>query len=354
MWAEFPHSNIGLIMGEAEGIWALDVDGMEGPKTLEALESGHGQLPPTWTFTTGGGYQMIFRWPEKDEIKSLSRVLPGIDTRGNGGYSVVPPSQHINGRQYRWAPGHAPHETPLVSAPEWLIQLVTHRRRGAVPQRGGNGYVLTTHPSPVEPGKQILQGVRTRTLLSRGVHLRDRGVARDVATDCIFALNQAFCVPPKPASEVYEIIRSVFERQTIRPCRAPGPHYGDGSMRLHEWLWTRARGEKWTAATEQEMAAAVRVSGRQIRSCIKSLEEWGLLDVDRAPGKKSQFRPRSVVGNDINPGSTPEVLTGFEIHSGVFNYQVAQSGEVSGNGSGVKWLGGERGGEMRKSVEPNL
>jgi hypothetical protein len=50
---------------------------------------------------------------------------PGIDTRAQGGYVVLPPSVHPSGRPYAWRPGRDPWTTPPASLPAWLLEKLT-------------------------------------------------------------------------------------------------------------------------------------------------------------------------------------------------------------------------------------
>lgn len=68
---------------------------------------------------------------------SGTQAAAGIDVRGDGGYIVCPPSQHISGRAYAISVDHHPDEVPLAAVPEWLLELLhpsaTHGRAGARP-----------------------------------------------------------------------------------------------------------------------------------------------------------------------------------------------------------------------------
>jgi Bifunctional DNA primase/polymerase, N-terminal len=114
-----PDRNIGIPTGSSSGFWVLDIDGDEGAAGLEDLQRKHGALPPTReAITGGGGRHLLFKYVGPIQ-STASRIAPGIDTRGDGGYIVAPPSIHPNGLRYRWA-----HDcTELAIAPDWLVRL---------------------------------------------------------------------------------------------------------------------------------------------------------------------------------------------------------------------------------------
>ncbi|TWI71312.1 putative DNA primase/helicase [Bradyrhizobium huanghuaihaiense] len=121
-WTD-PERNIGIPTGAPSGIWALDIDGLEGEANLRALEAKHGAIPKTRTALTARGRHAWFAYPGSLPT-TAGRIGPGIDTRGDGGYVVVPPSVHQTGHRYAflgdpWG--------PIASAPAWLIHAA-HRK----------------------------------------------------------------------------------------------------------------------------------------------------------------------------------------------------------------------------------
>jgi len=103
-WEKWPDASIGMPTGKASGLWVLDVDLPDGPASLEALEAKHGKLPPTLTQKTGGGgSQFFFVLPEGRTVKnSAGKIGMGLDIRGEGGYVILPPSDHESGGRYEW------------------------------------------------------------------------------------------------------------------------------------------------------------------------------------------------------------------------------------------------------------
>lgn len=162
-WHEWPEdANIGIATGPRSGVWVLDLDdapegGLSGEEAVEALEDlRHQRLPLTLTATTPrGGSHLYWRWPEtwiddrritvrshirletrefngSDRLTGLSSsgmagIETGMDTRGDGGYVVAPPSRVLvekgpftgQVRPYSWVVRLAP-----VFAPDWLIRAV--------------------------------------------------------------------------------------------------------------------------------------------------------------------------------------------------------------------------------------
>src|SRR6185312_13259183 len=98
-WTRNPTANIGAATGAGEGFFVVDLD---GPK---AREWGHkNKLYTLMTVTTGredGGLQLWYRWPESGTVRnSASKLAEGVDVSGEGGYGILPPSVHPNGRIY--------------------------------------------------------------------------------------------------------------------------------------------------------------------------------------------------------------------------------------------------------------
>jgi Bifunctional DNA primase/polymerase, N-terminal len=108
--------NIGIATGLISGVWALDVDGSDGAVALAELEARFGSLPPTSTVITAAGCHLWFR-ADRPMPTTAGRIGLHVDTRGEGGYVLAPPSLHPDGTSYRFG-----NDEPLALAPEWLIQ----------------------------------------------------------------------------------------------------------------------------------------------------------------------------------------------------------------------------------------
>lgn len=118
--ADPSHSQWGMLHGPINDTWLLDLDTKSGgPESLARLVAQHGPLPPTPRVRTrNNGWHYIFRWDDLRPIKPGSNVIPGypgIDTRGEGSYSAIPPSDG-----YTWLDA----ELEPAEAPDWLYALI--------------------------------------------------------------------------------------------------------------------------------------------------------------------------------------------------------------------------------------
>lgn len=211
-YKEHPDRGVALATGRPSGVWALDLDSQEAVDLLVDLQREHGDLPTTVTSKTKKGYHLLWQMPEVGDVRnSASKVAPGIDVRGTGGYIVLPPSPHPDGGVYRWANGRAPEQVRIASAPDWLLEKV----RG-----GGEERAEPAGPIP----DRISEGGRNQTLTSLAGSLRRRGASKEAILAALSTENQYRCDPPLPSIEVEKIATSV---SAYEPAEA-APYGGNG------------------------------------------------------------------------------------------------------------------------------
>lgn len=122
-WRCWPQANIGLHCG-GSGILALDADAYKDTYAGDSLLSWENEETVT-NLTGGGGTHLLFRMPDVARYGNATGQLPaGVDVRGYGGYIVLPPSIHPNGRRYQWEAGYGPHEIDMKPLPGWLKALL--------------------------------------------------------------------------------------------------------------------------------------------------------------------------------------------------------------------------------------
>ncbi|MFP2964472.1 bifunctional DNA primase/polymerase, partial [Myxococcus sp. 1LA] len=104
-WERWPLANVAIATGARSGVDVVDVDAKsDGVATLAKQEKERGDLPPTVVAqTSGGGFHLYFR--HTGLVSKAASIAPGIDTRGNGGYVIAPPSLHRTGERYSWVEG---------------------------------------------------------------------------------------------------------------------------------------------------------------------------------------------------------------------------------------------------------
>ena len=195
-WEQYPHANVAIATGPESGLVVVDVDprngGNESHKKMEHL----GNFPITPIAHTGGdGEHILLKHPGNGQkIKSKEKLggFEGIDQKGDGGYVVAPPSNHISGSKYTWK---IPPDTPLAKIPEWLMPLLLNDDE---PQRQGTGQV----------GETIPDGKRNGTLTSLAGTMRRRGMSQEAIEAGLLAENRR-CDPRMAEKEVLTIARSV-------------------------------------------------------------------------------------------------------------------------------------------------
>ena len=120
----FANHNIGVVTGSvSNNVFAVDVDigdGKDGPETLHDLVMNNDDLPLTLEQRTGSGGKHYFFKAQDDQkiITGKNTLGVGIDTRGEGGFVVVAPSNHKSGGEYAISL-----DEPIEAAPEWLTEL---------------------------------------------------------------------------------------------------------------------------------------------------------------------------------------------------------------------------------------
>ncbi len=209
-WSREPMANVGIATGAISGVLALDVDPHSGGDgSLAALERQHGDLPLTVESLTGGGGQHLLFRHVPGIGNSAGAIGAGLDVRSDHGYIVAPPSVHESGRVYCWNVDRHPDETPIGTAPLWLIKLLIGKkaREGAV-------------DLPVGWRKLVAEGVgkgRRNYAIARLVgHLLRPGVDPYVALDLMRTWNLTRCHPPLADGEVVGIVNSICGRELCR------------------------------------------------------------------------------------------------------------------------------------------
>jgi hypothetical protein len=233
-WDGKPFLNIGVATGAVSGIWALDIDGEPGAASLMDLEQAHGELPETMAFRTPrGGRQYLFNLSTLSpgvSISSAVGILPGVDVRGDGGYSVFPPSTRPEG-PYAWIS-----TADVADPPAWLIDLVTKRQPAAAKPLVIDDVTVEATAFRDHPGAG--EGVRNREAARlAGCELAKGTSAATVLADAL--AWAARCRPPMQVDELGAVIASIAGRECAKPEPAETDDYDPEleaiTLRVRSW-----------------------------------------------------------------------------------------------------------------------
>jgi len=122
-WDRWPSANVGIRTGTVSGVFVLDVDSDEAAAALKA--SGRTAPKDALRQRTGRGWQVFFSLPDDFAVKTTAGVVADqVDIRGEGGYVVVAPSLHANGRRYQFTTEGEPGPAPV-----WLLEALRPKER---------------------------------------------------------------------------------------------------------------------------------------------------------------------------------------------------------------------------------
>ena len=198
-WDACPNANIGI---STAGLIIIDRDSnKETGQPNQWLANGDERLLDLFAGpvaqTPRGGDHSYFRQPlGKDWRNTASKLFELVDTRGNGGYVLAPPSVTENG-EYKWLESNeldcGPESLPVP--PYWLANLL-------------DGRSVPTVKTP-EPSGPVAEGGRNDYLTRTGGALRRNGLDRNEIAAALHQRNQSKCAPPLPINEVDRIADSV-------------------------------------------------------------------------------------------------------------------------------------------------
>jgi len=223
-WTDHPAAQIGLPTGEINHLFVLDVDGPKGERAAKEM-----LLPETFTVATRPGrLQFWFRQPDGFKSKCTAGVLaPELDTRGDGGYVIAPPSvHHETGEPYRIVK-----DIPWATAPSELLE----------PRKSS----VTATVAPGTRTDAIAKGRRHQTLLSIAGALRARGLSRETVLAELESANARLCVPPLDAGEIQKLADYVGGKPAGFPGQRPQETTAEVELESFDcviaesvrWLW---------------------------------------------------------------------------------------------------------------------
>jgi hypothetical protein len=209
-WQKYPSANIGIPTGKVSGFVAVDADGPAGLPALVKLTGCRSRsLPRQRTGREDKGWHFLFRYPGT-HVKSDQKFLPGLDSRGDGGYIIVAPSTHLSGRQYKWL--YLPENDKFPELPSSLLDAIN-----GVASNGngtnGNGFKPPFNTAAALKGAPA--GKRHGTILGLAGKLRQADVPIDAAERFILEAARNCEQPPGNLytdEEALNQLRDVYKR----------------------------------------------------------------------------------------------------------------------------------------------
>lgn len=236
-WVEIhPTANWGLVTGRESGVWVMDIDPRHGGReSLAKLQAEIGELDTLTTLTGGGGLHLYFAYPDLESgitVRSRTNWMPGIDIKSDGGYVVLPPSNHFSGGHYSWFDhgnddppgelGDEPRPEPTLPtresapAPLDLIESINSRERD-----NSSGSADSDDSGAVQTRlfESIPEGQRNDEVFKRACELARRLGASQGAVDAITGILSSLLDNPATFSDnelrttVQSAIKSVQQNQ---------------------------------------------------------------------------------------------------------------------------------------------
>jgi len=217
-WSRWPEANVGIRTGD---IVVVDED---SPGALLDLANELGEtIPETRVATTASGFHFYFTQPDGERIRNTAgRLASGIDTRGDGGYVVAPPSIHPSGASYLWSA-----ERDMVTLPDWIVRRLAKSKVERSPQpdilfSGTTPYGERAVKDEIANVWRAPEGTRNDTLNQAAFSLGQLVGGREVEhSDAWAALEAAARACGLPDVESSKTIRSGFNAGLEQPRSAP-------------------------------------------------------------------------------------------------------------------------------------
>ncbi|MFQ5853110.1 MAG: bifunctional DNA primase/polymerase [Candidatus Binatia bacterium] len=197
-WTAHRDANVAIVTGAVSDLVVIDVDKAE---TVEELKKRF----PDYDFRkvprsrTGRGWQLFFKHPGV-AVPNRAGILPGLDVRGDGGYVVVPPSIHPNGKPYTW---EVSINGELPKLPVELFKLIS------APRPNVNGIRERFDTPRALAG--VPEGQRDEILFRLACKLRNADIPQDMA-ERVMVEAGANCQPPFPERDALAKVKNAYQR----------------------------------------------------------------------------------------------------------------------------------------------
>jgi hypothetical protein len=218
-WSRWPEANVAIRTGD---LVVVDEDKLGA---FEAFAQSIGEtIPDTGIVRTASGRHFYFHQPEGQRIRNTAgKLAEGIDTRGDGGYVVAPPSIHPSGATYSWESA----QDEAVTLPAWVADRLVRQQPERkpmpdIPIFSTTPYGKAALEQEIDAVATAAEGTRNHTLNTAAFALGQLVAGGEVEQmDAYSALEAAADASGLPATEASKTIRSGFQAGLTDPRRAP-------------------------------------------------------------------------------------------------------------------------------------
>lgn len=181
-------AGVGMVTGRISGVVVLDVESYCSIPIDELLR----RYPTQMISRTGtGGYHLFYLYPNGvSKIANRVGIFEGADIRADGGFIVLPPTRHPNGKLYEWVK-----KGPLGVFPKALLDIQSQ------PKAQGDGWIT-------EALRGVSEGGRNDACARLAGYFFHKGLNADIVEALLTEWNERND-PPLPMREIRTTIKSI-------------------------------------------------------------------------------------------------------------------------------------------------
>lgn len=205
-WTDNPNANIAAITGKISNLFVVDHDKYKPEYSHdEALKYFPDSIETPIAKSPRGGEHQYYQHAEIKNPTTKTSIIPAVDTRGDGGIIILPPSVNGNGKKYEWI--IKPSDVPLAAAPISFINKINSIVYGGVTDQEKSVREDVLQSVTINLNK----GTRDDSLFHIA-HTMMKGGASLKDIEIVLTLVSERCKPPFPKDEMFAKIESVLSR----------------------------------------------------------------------------------------------------------------------------------------------
>lgn len=212
-WKSYPNANVAIVTGSiSKSLGVIDKDTEEEKEALEELFPESFITPMAETPRKGTHFYCLI--PEGIELRNNSRIIPGCDFRGEGGYILAPPSINEQGKKYQWLDGLSIDQVPIAPLPKAYIDFVTSKACQASSFNSINAFGIKKGCKE-NVRTWFTEGRRDNDLFHIANSLIKGGMPEHEIVKVLEIIANN-CIPPFPEKELKSKIESALKRAERR------------------------------------------------------------------------------------------------------------------------------------------